>query len=66
MKEEKLVSIIIPTYKRSNLLDRTIKLLLEQNYKNIEIIVVDDNNPQTVYREKTEDIMKKYEKNENI
>lgn len=59
MKEEKLVSIIIPTYKRSNLLDRTIKLLLEQNYKNIEIIVVDDNNPQTVYREKTEDIMKK-------
>lgn len=66
MKEEKLVSIIIPTYKRSNLLDRTIKLLLEQNYKNIEIIVVDDNNPQTVYREKTEDIMKKYEKNEKV
>ena len=37
------VSIIIPTYKRSDLLERAIKSVINQTYKNIEIIVVDDN-----------------------
>lgn len=37
------VSVIIPTYKRSDLLERAIKSVINQTYKNIEIIVVDDN-----------------------
>ena len=41
--EEPLVSIIIPTYKRSHMLERAIDSALNQTYKNIEIVVVDDN-----------------------
>lgn len=40
-----LVSVIIPTYKRSSLLNRTIDSVLNQTYKNLECIVVNDNIP---------------------
>ena len=36
------VSIIVPTYNRSNLLKRAVKSLLDQTYENIEIIIIDD------------------------
>ena len=39
----KKVSVIIPTYRRSEYLLRSIKSVLNQTYKNTEIIVVDDN-----------------------
>ena len=42
MKEEPLVSIIIPTYNRKHLLQRAIDSCLSQTYKNIEIIIIDD------------------------
>lgn len=66
MGEEALVSIIIPTYKRSKYIERTIESVLKQSYKNIEIIVVDDNNPETIFREETEKIMEKYKDYKNI
>lgn len=37
-----LVTIVIPTYNRSALLPITVRSALEQTYKNIEVIVVDD------------------------
>ena len=40
-----LVSIIIPTYKRSERLSRAIKSVLNQTYTNIEVLVVSDNEP---------------------
>lgn len=40
-----LVSIIIPTYNRTDYLDLTIQLVLNQTYQNIEIIVIDDGTP---------------------
>jgi len=40
--ENPLVSIIVPTYNRRDLLPRTIQSILNQTYKNIEIIVVND------------------------
>ena len=38
-----MVSVIIPTYKRSDFLVRAIYSVVNQTYKNVEIIVVDDN-----------------------
>lgn len=37
-----LVSVIIPTYNRADVVSRAVNSVLKQSYKNIEIIVVDD------------------------
>ncbi|HHN8582287.1 TPA: glycosyltransferase family 2 protein [Providencia rettgeri] len=46
------VSIIVPTYKRSRTLHKTIESLLTQSYTNIEIIIVDDNGIENIYEQK--------------
>ena len=40
--ENNLVSICITTYNRKKLLPLTLKSILDQTYKNIEVIIVDD------------------------
>ncbi|PHQ28660.1 glycosyltransferase family 2 protein [Leeuwenhoekiella nanhaiensis] len=42
MQENPLVSIIIPTYNRADLISQTLDSVLAQTYKNWECIVVDD------------------------
>ncbi len=54
------VSVIIPTYKRSNFLIEAINSVLLQSYSNIEIIVVDDNDPNSEWRQQTKQKMQKY------
>ena len=49
-----LVSIVITTYRRPELLARSINSILNQTYSNVEVIVVDDNDPVSDYRKKTE------------
>jgi len=40
-----LVSVVMPTYKRSEMLSRAIDSVLAQTYKNIELLLVNDNEP---------------------
>lgn len=54
------VSVIIPTYGGSSSLARTINSVLIQNYDNFNIIVVDDNDPNSIGRKKTEEIMSNF------
>lgn len=61
-----MVSIIIPTYKRSDVLVRAIESCLNQTMKDIEIIVVDDNQPDSEYRKITEQMMERYNDNEKV
>lgn len=39
------ISIIVPVYKTENYIDRCIKSLISQSYRNIELILVDDGTP---------------------
>lgn len=55
-----MVSVIIPTYKRSEMLPRAIASVLNQTYQTIQVVVVDDNNPDTEYRKNTEQLMEHY------
>lgn len=48
-----LFSIVIPTYNRAHLLEKTIDTVLDQFYKNFELIIVDDgstDNTETVIK----------------
>lgn len=66
MNTEPLVSIVIPTYKRPEMLERAILSVLRQTYANIEIIVVNDNDVNTKYYKDTYEIMKKFKGNNKI
>lgn len=55
--EAGLVSVIIPTYKRSTMLMRAIDSVLYQTYNRLEIIVVNDNSPDDVYSQELHKIM---------
>jgi len=53
--ENKLVSILIPAYNVENYVGRAIESALNQTYKNIEVIIVDDGSI-----DKTAEVVKKY------
>lgn len=42
VENKPLVSVCIPTYNNKNYIDETLKCVLEQTYRNIELIIVDD------------------------
>lgn len=51
------VSVIIPTFKRPVELERALRSVLEQSYRDIEVIVVDDNPPDSPERRRTEELI---------
>lgn len=56
-----LVSVIIPTYKRSTFLERAIQSVLDQTYTNVEIIVSDDNIPDSEFCKETRQKVQAFE-----
>lgn len=51
-----LISVVIPTYNRGNIIERTINSVLQQTYKNIEVLIIDD-----ASNDDTENIVKNIE-----
>lgn len=47
MREEPLVSVIVPVYKVEQYLDECMQSIVSQTYRNLEIIVVDDGSPDS-------------------
>lgn len=58
--KKKLISIIIPTCGRPNFIERAIVSVLNQSYKNIEIIIVDDNGLGSIDQKETYKIIANY------
>ena len=57
---EVLVSVVIPTYKRSDTLSRAIESALNQTYQKIEVIIVDDNEKGSLESKKVQEVLQKY------
>jgi len=60
-----MISVIIPTYKRNDNLKRAIDSVLKQKGE-YELIIVDDNDPNTIYRKNNDILMSNYKKNKNV
>ena len=45
MGMEKLLSIIVPAYNGEKYLEKCITSIIDQSYKNLEIILIDDKSP---------------------
>ena len=61
-----LVSVVIPTYKRSDYLIRAIESVRKQTYQNLEIVIVDDNPRDSLFRKETERKIEKYKEDKRI
>lgn len=57
---EDLVSVIMPTYKRSEKLLRAIDSVLNQTYKNLELLLINDNEPFDEYTEQLKQKVERY------
>ncbi len=60
MNTQPLVSIIIPTFNRSNLIDETLSSIIDQTYQNWECLIIDDGSTDN-----TKEIVWKYTKGDN-
>ena len=52
-----LVSIIVPTYKRADRLAKALNSIFDQSYKNLEIIVVNDNELDSEWDKETKKVL---------
>lgn len=55
-----LVTCVIPSYKRSDMINRAIDSVLAQTYPNIEILIVDDNEKSDQYSTRLKQVVDNY------
>jgi glycosyltransferase involved in cell wall biosynthesis len=60
MIDEPLVSVIMPTYNRANIIFRSIDSVLSQKYNNWELLIIDD-----MSTDRTNEVIEKYSKNDS-
>lgn len=60
------VDVIIPTYKRPTFLARAVNSVLSQTYKEINVVVVDDNTEGDEFRKETEKLMARFSGNDKV
>ena len=61
MKNQPLISIIVPVYKAEKYLGKCIECLINQTYQNLEIILIEDGSPDN-----SGAICDEYAKKENL
>lgn len=61
-----LISIIVPTFERSSLLPRALESIFSQTWKNIEVVVVDDNIPGSEWEQNTCQALAPYRNRKNF
>lgn len=61
-----MVDVIIPTYKRADMLEKAINSILNQTYKDVMVTVVDDNNPETEWRKRTSELMERFSNEKRV
>lgn len=62
----RLVSVIIPTYGGGECLARSVGSVLGQTYKNLEVIVVDDNGVGTTCQLQTQEVMEAFKDDDRV
>ena len=56
-----MITVVTPTYNRAEYLANAVDSVLAQTYTDFELIVVDDNKPESEARKKTEEVMRQYQ-----
>ena len=62
--DSNLISVIVPTYMRADRLPNAIDSILRQSFRNIEIIIVNDNALGSDWDKKTEELIARYALND--
>lgn len=66
MNNKDLISVVIPTYGRTECLKHAINSVIYQSYKNVEIVVVDDNDSDSEEHAIVKEIITEYVKMDNF
>ena len=66
MKEKPLVSVIMPTFNRADMICRAVDSILNQTYTNIEVVISNDNVPESDASKATLDSLAKYSNDSRV
>lgn len=61
-----LISVIVPTFERSDMLPRALDSIFQQTWPNVEVVVVDDNIPCSDWEKKTNAALEPYREHPNL